>query len=106
MHDPMTFEARLAEAYGRYADGADVDVAALDLAAAIATWNVSARSPDGAVMAALGESDGFGGARALFLTDVWNDVPTRSLGPAPGPGAPLAEASNVPCLQWLPEVSQ
>ena len=37
MHDPMTFEARLAEAYGRYADGADADVAALDLAAAIAT---------------------------------------------------------------------
>jgi CubicO group peptidase (beta-lactamase class C family) len=33
----MTFEARLAEAYGRYADGADADVAALDLAAAIAT---------------------------------------------------------------------
>ena len=37
MHDRMTFEARLAEAYGRYADGADADVAALDLAAAIAT---------------------------------------------------------------------
>ena len=37
MPDPMTFEARLAEAYGRYADGADADVAALDLAAAIAT---------------------------------------------------------------------
>ena len=37
MHDPMTFEARLAEAYGRCADGADADVAALDLAAAIAT---------------------------------------------------------------------
>jgi hypothetical protein len=37
MHDPMTFEARLAEAYGRYADGADADVAALDLAEAIAT---------------------------------------------------------------------
>jgi CubicO group peptidase (beta-lactamase class C family) len=37
MHDPMTFEARLVEAHGRYADGADADIAALDPAAAIAT---------------------------------------------------------------------
>jgi hypothetical protein len=27
MHDPMTFEASLAQAYGRYADEADADVA-------------------------------------------------------------------------------
>jgi hypothetical protein len=41
MHDPMTLEARLAEAHSRYADGAD----ALDLAAAIATGLRRGRLP-------------------------------------------------------------
>jgi hypothetical protein len=45
MHDPMTFEAHRAGAYGRYADGADADVAALDLAAAIATGSGRDRLP-------------------------------------------------------------
>ena len=45
MYDPMTFEARLAEAYDRYADGADADVAALDLAAAIPTGSRRGRLP-------------------------------------------------------------
>ena len=80
MHDPMTLEVRLAKAYGRYADGADADVAALDLAAAIATGSRRGRRP-------------------------WNDLPARQRR-FPGPGAPLAKASNFPCLQWLPEVSQ
>jgi hypothetical protein len=74
MHDPVTFEARLAEAYGRYADGTDADVAALDLAAAIATGSPRGR---------------------LSLPRL-----TRLV------GAAVRYAVLLPCLQWLPEVSQ
>jgi hypothetical protein len=45
MHDPMTLEARLAEAQGSYANGADAHVAALDLAAVIATGSRRGRLP-------------------------------------------------------------